>query len=943
MIVHDLGTMVVELDGREIPPGGKKPAAILALLLINANRRVSVDALMEAMWGDRGGPGNPSTLDSHIWRVRRLLEPGRGPHEAPRILINDVAGYRLLVSPDQIDSARFERMVDDARGRLAGRRPSLALELLEAAAALWRGRPYTPLSDQDWAAAAVARLDETRTQALELQLDALLDLGRAEQAVVASEPLVREMPYRERLWAARMLALHRCGRTEQALQAYRHARAVLRDEVGLEPGAELQTLQRRILEQDPDLLATVPSDDAPARPVEVHLPGRPSTLIGRDADLGGVGAHLGTGPLVTVTGPAGAGKTRLAIDAARAAAPRFPDGVWYVDLTTIEDPALVVDLVVAQIGFGATTALPLDALAAYLQQRRLLLVLDNCEHLLPGIATMVETLLGSDATESVILATSREALGVDGETIWSLAPLPVTAAGGTMPPAVELFLARLTAADPAFRLDDGSRRQVEQICADLDGVPLALELAAARIRAYSLDEIADQVRQDPGALGAVGGARAEHHQTLHAAIQWSYQLLSPAEQRLHEELSVLPGPFTRRLASAVATPAAGPGGVDLLPLLVNRSLLTAIRPTRAGGPSTFRQLATVRAHAARLLTSSGRANELLDRRDSWVLAEIASRPRLGSVESARWYRTLDDDYPAVRAALQRTLGERRDPAGAPAAAALLMYWFYREQLLEGSRWLQLGAELIPHLSPAGAVAVHLANAAALTFRSRPDLARPHLDTVAQRLPELALADLPRAGDLLTVVAASAMLDEDYALAVQLVDRAGEIADRTADADLAVLSRAAGALVQPVPDAGFIDRAEAIHAEAMERGHLTAAWMSSNALALAALRTGRPEHGLRWSARSIELFMEFGAHQGGPWLEVRADLLAMAGKAESAVRVYSAARSASRRAGTTWPRLTLSRSLLAQVRADLGRDRYEAAWRDGEQLTLTDIVTAGDTA
>lgn len=423
MLVRDLGSMAIEVAGQQVASPGKKPAAILALLTIHLGRRVASDTLIDALWGDQVTAGKMSTLESHVMRLRQQLEPGRGHRETPKLLINDAGGYRLLVSRDQIDSAQSERMVDDARSRLAGGAPGATIDLVDTAVELWRGRPYSPFSDEEWAVAAVARLEESLQQARELRLDALLELGRTAEALADSESLIREPGYREHPRAQRMLALHQAGRSDEALQAFQDFRRQLIDELGLEPGAELVSLQHRILDQDLMLLAPreliVTSAAPPAG--TIHLPGRPSVLIGRGREFHDVLELVTSGAAVTVTGPAGCGKTRLAIDVARALAPRFPEGVWFVDLAAVDTATSALHLIVELLGFSSgVTGPPLEALAAYLHRRRVLLLLDNCEHLLPNLTPVVESMLGSATCWSSVLATSREPLQLDGETVWPL-------------------------------------------------------------------------------------------------------------------------------------------------------------------------------------------------------------------------------------------------------------------------------------------------------------------------------------------------------------------------------------------------------------------------------------------------------------------------------------------------------------------------------------------
>jgi DNA-binding SARP family transcriptional activator len=505
---RDLGPLQVERAGTAQAVGGARLEAALALLLIHAGQAVSADALAEAMWGGKGGTRSATTLDSHIWRLRKVLEPERAPGSPPTVLRREPGGYRLVVAADRIDSARYAALAAEAGELLAGGAAARALQCAEEAGALWRGRPYGAAADRPWAAAATARLEEIRGRLRETHVGALLATGAAERALTELEAALAEEPLRERLWASRMVAYRDLGRRSDALATYAAARAALVDELGIEPGPELRALHAQLLR-----------DDAGARrPSATHtLPATRSRLVGRDRELAAVLARLGADPLCTLVGPAGCGKTRLAVEAARQAAPGYPDGGWFVDLTSAS-PDRVLDTVASTLGLPLSgPADPTEALRRYTSARRMLVVLDNCEHVLDAAAELVDALLVGGSTLSV-LATSREPLEVDGEQVVGLTPLPV-------PAAVELFLERLDTPPPADALDS-----VREIVAAVDGLPLALELAAGRARAFTLTEIAADVRVDASALSRVGRGRT-HHRTVREAIDSSYRDLPGRSRR----------------------------------------------------------------------------------------------------------------------------------------------------------------------------------------------------------------------------------------------------------------------------------------------------------------------------------------------------------------------------------------------------------------------------
>ena len=375
MRVRDLGPVLVEVAGAQSPCSGAKQAALLTTLVMRANHRVPLSDLVVAGWG-YDATVSTSSVENHVWRLRRLLEPDR-VHGSSR-LVNDNGGYRLSLDPDELDSLRFDRL---AIAAAAARSPADTLRACDEALALWRGVPYEAVAHATWTAPMTARMAELRAQLTERRLEALLAVGDLARALVDLEPLLVEHPFRERLWALRMTALARSGRAEEALQTYRRVRNLLRDELGLEPGAELQDLQRAVLEDGlprdrPRVADNALAVAGPPRRT-VQLPGRPGDLIGRDRDVQEIGNLVDARPLTTITGPGGSGKTRLAVQVARLRAAGFPDGVWFIDLTEVTEPQLVTDVVVSRTGLHTEGADARTALRSFLQDRRVLLLLDN--------------------------------------------------------------------------------------------------------------------------------------------------------------------------------------------------------------------------------------------------------------------------------------------------------------------------------------------------------------------------------------------------------------------------------------------------------------------------------------------------------------------------------------------------------------------------------------
>lgn len=440
-----LGPFEVLVDNRVVPIGSRKQRMLLCALVSHRQAALSVDALVDLLWGGAAPPTAEVTLRGLVSRLRRTLGPARGR------LVPSCGGYLLTAAADEVDATRFSQLVRQARDDLAEELIDQAAEGLTTALALWRGpSALVELSESDWGAAQATRLEEERADAVETLADAELARDRPAAALHPLEQHLADHPLRERAWEHKLLALYRLGRQADALRAYRRVRGLLREELGVEPGHGLRRLHNRILAQDPGLdLATAPERGAPNPP----LPSAITPLVGRSAELAALADDLTSSRLLTLTGVGGVGKTRLGLELARTQAAHW-DIVRLVELAALDEDSSVASEMVRLLGMPGTRARdPLALLADRLATRRVLLMVDNCEHVLGQVAGIVEALLGACPTLTV-LATSREPLSVAGETVRPVHPLPLPRSDASTPTelsessAVRLFCQRARATQP---------------------------------------------------------------------------------------------------------------------------------------------------------------------------------------------------------------------------------------------------------------------------------------------------------------------------------------------------------------------------------------------------------------------------------------------------------------------------------------------------------------
>lgn len=643
--VRVLGPLEVQADGRPMSIAGAKPRAILTLLGLYGGRTVTAELIGDLLWGDDPPRTYAQALQTHISKLRHTL--GR------ESVLTTGDGWRLAAGTT--DVARFDAWAAAGREALRNGQADLAVVEFDRAVDAWRGLPDLPTTPRG--AAEVARWVEAHASLEEDRADALLDCGRASELVGHLEHAVGKEPMRERRWQQLMLALYRSGRQADALAAYRRIRSLLDDELGVEPGPELRKLESAILNHDPGLTASRVESPAaaPTAPGLRPLPAQRTSFVGREPELDRIEASLRSAPLVTIAGPGGVGKTRLALAAAERTAALFADGVAFVDLVPAR-PKFVIQPVAAALGVVERPQQPLaEAVYERLASGRLLLVLDNCEHVLDEVSELVDGLLAR-CPGVTVLATSRERLGALGEHVETAPPLSVS--GGAENPAaseaVQLFLDR-AAATGATDLDPA---QVSQVCVALDGVPLAIELAAARCASLGLDGVraglGDRMRLLMGARGA-----RERHRSLRAVLDWSNGLLDKEEQTAFRRLAVFAGGFDLDAAAAVIGHEAD-GEMsravvaDLIGRLGDKHLVWR-QLGRSG--SSWRLLQIVRDYATELLANSGESEQVAARHLRWA-AEAAERMETRMEAGAEWQEAFDTIADDLRAALSAATADQ---------------------------------------------------------------------------------------------------------------------------------------------------------------------------------------------------------------------------------------------------------------------------------------------
>lgn len=681
-----LGGLSLSAGGETQSLGGPNTRRLLAVLVAHLSESVSSSRLIDSLWEDRPPRTATGTVQTQISRLRSALRPAFS-------ISLDAGGYRLEAPEGELDANRFEALLQ----RCGPLDTNEAVPVLESALALWHGPAFGQCAELAEVRSEALRLDELRLVATDNWAEAKLATGNPAAMVGELEALVSRHPLRESYRRLLMIALYRSGRQGEALRRYDEFRLLLLDELGLDPSEAVRQLEARILADDP----TLRSGEECSRPIRAQPSLVPRLLgatsfIGRDPLVSALSDALAVQPLLTLTGPGGVGKTRLALRVAGALLDTFADSVTVVELAPLRHPSGVARVVADALDIQQRQDRTIEStIEEHLALSDRLLVLDNCEHVVETVAVLVERLRTS-CPHLRVFATSREPLGLPGECVEVLGPLSLPPEGASTldqvggSAAVELLVARASTARRGFALTDENAAAVAMICRQLDGLPLGLELAAARLRTMDADTLAGRLDHQAELLGDTQRGGDGRHRSLRSLVEWSYDLLEPHEQRVFAQLAVFAGGFDLSAVEAVCSSGTNDAStLGTLAGLVDKSMVVFVDP----GPPRYRLLEPLREFGLNRLSDSGALDDLEDRHLGWFLA-LAERGAVGldGPDEANWSITLSRDFDNVRLA-HLTAMRRGDADRALRLVAALREWAFRRVRYEIQGWADRSAGL----------------------------------------------------------------------------------------------------------------------------------------------------------------------------------------------------------------------------------------------------------
>lgn len=945
--IRALGPLDVVVGGEHISVGGAKQRIVLACLALRANTVVTTDALIEALWADNP-PSKPGPqLQVYVANLRQILEPGRPKGVASHRLVGRAGGYLLSVAGQELDLLRFRERLHC--GELAVETGDLAegAECLHQAVELFSDPIFPDLADVQLLRAELDKLEETRLNSYQDMFEVELALGRHAELVGEIQAVLAENPYREGLWAQLVLALYRGGRQVEALAACRKAHRVFTHELGIDPGPKLRDLENLVLQQDPSLAPPAHDVRRRVRQRMDNLPSEHTPLVGRDAELEDICTLFATEGcrLLTITGPGGTGKTRLALSTAGQLGGQMTDGVCWVELAPLSDASQVPAAIASALGLEDRAGSdPLGASTRFLRPRRLLLVLDNFEHVDEAWAVVVDLL--TLAPELRILITSRQPLNIRAEYEYDLAPLALPPLDPPLPrellmkvPAVQLFLARGRAVRPHLELRSDNALTVTRICHRLDGLPLAIELAAAQLRKRDEHALLHDLETDLSVLSSEYRDLPERQRTLSATISWSYQLLSETERSLFDRLGVFAGDPSFEAVQAILGNSSEPDAAESVLSALNRhSLLRQYKDNAGIGRASMLQ--AIREFARGRLDRIDEAASTRQRHAEFYL-RVADElgPQLWGLNQVDSFQRLRDDAADLRKALLWAAG----PGSLKNIALRLVgslwhYWELTEDVSEpcdiAGKLLSDSAEASPELrAPA------LSGTATLCWV----LGR---NAEATKLHEESLQAFSRAGNEQGVawstacLAVQAMERNDTATAQRLAEEAlsmPQAKPRTRIAALICLSRLAFYAGRYSLALNLCKKSAALAREMSDRLILG---ITLTNLAESTEQIGDYDTAEKLLLEALAATLELGAQANiVGYLESLAGIYLHQDRIELAIRVLAAgdAYRSDRSHPLPAPELRHIESLLAEARTQAGPIRFGLAWAGGHALTIAQAV------